>query len=391
MNRSSRRTVPSARAGACVAATAAVVLLLAGCGKKEAPPAPPPAAVGFVTLKSEPVTLTAELAGRTSAVSVSEVRPQVNGLVRRRLFEEGTYVRAGQALYEIDSSLYRASRNEVAAQLASARAQQATAEAEAARYEGLTEIDAVSKQAADNVVAAARQARAAVAQQEAALRTADINLGFTRITAPISGRIGRSIVTQGALVTANQADALAVIQALDPMFVDITESSARILQLRQQLASGGLSAASAAVTLILEDGSEYPQSGVIAFTDSVVDSATGSVTIRARIPNPNGLLLPGMFVRVRLGEGVVQNGILAPQQGITRAAGGQATALVVTADNKVEQRNVVAERAIGDKWLITSGLKAGDRLIVEGTAKARPGETVRPTAVTTQTTPATGQ
>lgn len=362
-------------------ASAVVLLLLTACGE-DPKAAPPPAAVGYVTLQTEPVTLTAELAGRTAAVSVSEVRPQVNGLVRRRLFEEGAWVRAGQPLYEIDASLYRASRNEAEARLASARAQLATAEAEAARYEGLTEIDAVSQQAADNVIAAARQARAAVAQQEAALRTADITLGFTRITAPISGRIGRSLVTQGALVTASQAEPLAVIQALDPMYVDITESSARILELRRLLAGGGLSAASASVVLILEDGSEYPQAGIIAFTDSVVDAATGSVTIRARVPNREGLLLPGMFVRVRLGEAVVQNGILAPQQGITRAAGGQATALVLTADNKVEQREVVADRAIGDRWLITRGLRAGDRLIVEGTAKARPGATVRPTAVT---------
>jgi membrane fusion protein (multidrug efflux system) len=306
----------------------------------------------------------------------------VNGIVRRRLFEEGAMVRAGQVLYEIDSSLYSASRNQAAAQLASARAQLAAADAEARRYEGLTDIDAVSGQAADNVTATARQARAAVAQQDAALRTAEINLGFTRITAPISGRIGRSLVTQGALVTASQADALAVIQSVDPMYVDITESSARILELRQQFASGGLSAASANVTLVLEDGSEYPQSGVIAFTEQVVDEATGSVTIRARIPNPNRLLLPGMFVRVRLSEGVIQNGILAPQQGVTRSTRGQATAMVLTADNKVEQRNITADRAIGDQWLVTSGLKAGDRLIVEGTAKVRPGQGVKATAVT---------
>lgn len=379
MNRSPWRAFSFVRAS--IFGPIAAALVLSGCADK-APPAPPTPEVGFVTLQSQAVTLTTELAGRTSAVSVSEVRPQVGGLVRRRLFEEGAWVRAGQVLYEIDPSLYRAARNEVAAQLASARAQQAAADAEARRYEGLTEIDAVSGQAADNVTATARQARAAVAQQEAALRTADINLGFTRITAPISGRIGRSLVTQGALVTAGQADALAVIRAVDPMYVDITESSARLLELRQQLASGGLTAASANVTLVLEDGSEYAQSGVIAFAESVVDEATGAVTIRARVPNPNGLLLPGMFVRVQVNEGVVPNGILAPQQGISRSTGGQATALVLTSDNKVEQRNVVADRAIGDQWLITSGLRAGDRLIVEGTSKATVGQTVRPVAAT---------
>jgi membrane fusion protein (multidrug efflux system) len=262
--------------------------------------------------------------------------------------------------------------------LQNARAQLTAAQAKASRYEGLTEMDAVSGQDADDVTAAAQQARAGVAQAQAALRSAELNLGFTRITAPISGRIGRSLFTQGALVTANQADALATIQALDPMFIDITESSARILEIRKALASGGLGAASASVTLILEDGSEYAQAGTIAFTEPVVDQATGAVTIRARVPNPDGLLLPGMFVRVRIEEGVVPNGILAPQQGVTRSAGGQATALVLTADNKVEQRNIVTSRAIGDQWLVTSGLKAGDRLIVEGTSKVRPGAAVRP-------------
>lgn len=368
------RTSTFSRAGlvACAAAC-----LLTACGEP-AKPAPPPAQVGFVTLATQDVPITAELAGRLSAVTVSEVRPQVNGIVRRRLFEEGAYVRAGQPLYEIDSRLYQASRNEAAAQLQSARAQLAAAEAKAARYEGLTELDAVAGQDVDDVQAAAGQARATVAQAQAALRTAELNLGFTRVVAPISGRIGRSNVTQGALVTANQADPLATIQALDPMYVDITESSARILEIRQALASGGLAAASASVTLILEDGTEYAQAGTVAFTEPVVNEATGAVTIRARVPNTNGLLLPGMFVRVRLEEGVVQNGLLVPQQGISRSAGGQATALVVTAGSKIEQRNVVATRAIGDQWLVTSGLKAGDRVVVEGTAKARPGATVRP-------------
>ena len=257
-----------------------------------------------------------------------------------------------------------------------------TAQAKASRYEGLTELEAVSGQDADDVTAAAQQARASVAQAQAALRSAELNLGFTRITAPISGRIGRSLLTQGALVTANQADPLATIQAMDPIFIDITESSTRILEIRKALANGGLNAASASVTLLLEDGTEYGQAGTITFTDAVVDEATGAVTIRARIPNPNGLLLPGMFVRVRVEEGVVPNGVLAPQQGISRSTGGQATAMVLTAENKVEQRKVVTYRAIGDQWLVTSGLRAGDRLIVEGTSKATVGQTVRPVAVT---------
>lgn len=360
-----------------LAASAVVLALLAACSEPPQAAAPAPE-VGVVTLQPQAVPITTELAGRLSAQTLSEVRPQVNGIIRRRLYEEGAWVRAGQPLYEIDSRLYQASRNEASAQLESARAQLVSAEARAARYEGLTELDAVAGQDIDDARATARQARASVAQAQAALRTADINLGFTRVTAPISGRIGRSSFTPGALVTANQADALATIQALDPMYVDITESSARILEIRRALSSGGLTAASASVTLILEDGTEYPQAGTIAFTEPVVDPATGAVTIRARIANPDGLLLPGMFVRVRLEEGVAPNGLLVPQQGVSRAAGGQASVLVVTADNKVEQRNVTAERAIGDQWLVTQGLRAGDRVIVEGTSKARAGAVVRP-------------
>lgn len=367
---------PAPFRGALIASSAAL-LFLTSCGEKERG-VPPPAEVGIITLQAQPVTLTTELAGRVSAATVAEVRPQVNGIIRRRLFEEGAYVRAGQPLYEIDASLYRAARNEAAARLASARAQLSSAEATARRYESLTELDAVSGQDIDEARAAAGQARAAVQQAEAALRTAEINLGNTRIVAPVSGRIGRSNLTQGALVTANQTEPLATIHAQDPMNVDITESSARMLELRQALASGGLDPAGASVTILLEDGSEYPQSGMVAFTESVVDPATGAVTIRARVPNPNGLLMPGMFVRVLLDQGIVENGILAPQQGISRLPGGQATALVLTRENKVEQRNVTAGQAIGDQWLITSGLRPGDRLIVEGTAKARPGAAVRP-------------
>lgn len=381
MVRTSRSSFKNVGSRVAFAGQLAAVLLLSACADK-AQPAPPAAEVGFVTLTTQAVPITTELTGRVTSQAVSEVRPQVNGIIRRRLFEEGAYVRAGQPLYEIDSRVYEASRNEAAAQLENARAQLTTAQAKASRYEGLTELEAVSGQDADDVTAAAQQARASVAQAQAALRSAELNLGFTRITAPISGRIGRSLLTQGALVTANQADPLATIQAMDPIFIDITESSTRILEIRKALANGGLSAASASVTLLLEDGTEYGQAGTITFTDAVVDEATGAVTIRARIPNPNGLLLPGMFVRVRVEEGVVPNGVLAPQQGISRSTGGQATAMVLTAENKVEQRKVVTYRAIGDQWLVTSGLRAGDRLIVEGTSKATVGQTVRPVAVT---------
>jgi membrane fusion protein (multidrug efflux system) len=356
------------------------LVALAGCGPKQQP-APPPAEVGIVTLAAGPVTLETELTGRTNATLQSDVRPQVSGIIKARLFEEGALVRAGQQLYQIDPALYRDARDQAVAQLQSARATAASAQAKAARYNGLRDIDAVSRQAIDDAVAAAGEARAAVALAQANLQTARTNLGYTTIAAPISGRIGRSTVTPGALVTAGQADALATIQQLDPIYVDITQSSAKLLELRHSLARGSVLPASATVRLTLEDGSLYPLSGRIEFTEVNVDQTSGTVTIRARFPNPQGVLLPGMFVRVQMPQGVVPQAILAPQQGISRDPKGNATALVLAAGNKVELRQVVAARAIGNTWLITSGLKAGDRLIVEGTMKARPGAVVKPVAV----------
>jgi membrane fusion protein (multidrug efflux system) len=356
------------------------LLALAGCGPKQQS-APPPAEVGIVTLAAGPVTLETELTGRTNATLQSDVRPQVSGIIKARLFEEGALVRAGQQLYQIDPALYRDARDQAVAQLQSARATAVSAQAKAARYSGLRDIEAVSRQAIDDAVAAAGEARAAVALAQANLQTARTNLGYTTIAAPISGRIGRSTVTPGALVTAGQADALATIQQLDPIYVDITQSSAKLLELRHSLARGSVLPASATVRLTLEDGSLYPLSGRIEFTEVNVDETSGTVTIRARFPNPQGVLLPGMFVRVQMQQGVVPQAILAPQQGISRDPKGNATALVLAAGNKVELRQVVAARAIGNTWLITSGLKAGDRLIVEGTAKARPGAVVKPVAV----------
>jgi membrane fusion protein (multidrug efflux system) len=356
------------------------LLALAGCGPKQQS-APPPAEVGIVTLAAGPVTLETELTGRTNATLQSDVRPQVSGIIKARLFEEGALVRAGQQLYQIDPALYRDARDQAVAQLQSARATAVSAQAKAARYSGLRDIEAVSRQAIDDAVAAAGEARAAVALAQANLQTARTNLGYTTIAAPISGRIGRSTVTPGALVTAGQADALATIQQLDPIYVDITQSSAKLLELRHSLARGSVLPASATVRLTLEDGSRYPLSGRIEFTEVNVDETSGTVTIRARFPNPQGTLLPGMFVRVQMPQGVVPQAILAPQQGISRDPKGNATALVLAAGNKVELRQVVAARAIGNTWLITSGLKAGDRLIVEGTAKARPGAVVKPVAV----------
>jgi membrane fusion protein (multidrug efflux system) len=359
----------------------AAIALLGGCGGEEKPKRGP-AEVGVVTIRTEPVTISTELPARTNAFVISQVRPQVAGIVKARLFTEGALVRAGQPLYQIDPSLYRASRDQAAANVANAQATFAAAQAKADRYKTLSGTEAVSRQDADDVIAAARQANASVEQARASLQTARINLDFTRIVAPISGRIGRSSVTPGALVTASQTDALATIQQLDPIYVDITQSSAKLLELRRALASGSVLPASASVQLKLDDGSLYPQSGTIEFTEPIVDVNSGTVTIRARFPNPDGLLMPGMFVRVVAPQGVLPKAILAPQQGITRDAKGSATALVVGKDNKVELRTVKADRAIGDKWLITSGLKAGDRLIVEGTASAMPGAAVQPVATT---------
>ena len=355
---------------------------LAGCGSsKEGMPKMPPAEVGIVTLKTEPVTTTTELTGRTAATAISEVRPQVDGIIKARLFTEGTLVRAGQPLYQIDSRLYRATRDQVAAQLASAQASAVTAQAKVQRYHRLQSADAVARQDVDDAVATSRQASASIAQYRANLRTANVNLGFTRVYAPISGRIGRSTYTQGALVTAAQTTALATISQLDPIFVDIQQSSSALYDLRQSLATGEALPASTTVRLSLENGRAYPQTGTIQFGEAVVDTTTGTVTLRARFANPKGLLLPGMFVRLTVPQTVIRNAVLAPQQGITRDAKGNATAMVVGIDNKVALRQVTTAQAVGDKWIVTAGLKAGDRLIVQGTDKAQPGATVKPVAV----------
>lgn len=360
-----------------VSALVATTLALAGCGKSKPPPPPEPE-VGYVVIKTEPVTLTTELPGRTTATLQSDVRPQVNGVIQARLFEEGALVRAGQPLYQINPALYRAARDQAAAQLQQARAQVVTAEARAARYRSLRDIEAVSRQDIDDAIAAAGQARAQVAQAQASLASAETNLGFTRIVAPISGRIGRSSFTVGALATASQTDPLATIQQLDPIFVDITQSSTQLVALRRALAKGSVLPASAQVRLKLEDGSDYPFTGRVEFAEVNVDQNAGTVAIRARFPNPQRMLLPGMFVRVSTPQATVPNGILAPQDGISRDPKGNATALVVGAGNKVELRNVTAGQAIRDRWLITAGLKPGDKLIVEGTGKARPGAAVKP-------------
>lgn len=356
-------------------------LALGACGAQDKNKAPPVVDVGVVTLATQPVTIETQLTGRTAATTTADVRPQVDGIIQNRLFAEGSMVKAGQPLYQIDARLYRASVNSAGAQLESAQATLANAEAKAKRYQSLSDPTAVSRQDLDDTLAAARTARANVHLYAATLATARVNMGFTQVYAPISGRIGRSSVTKGALVSAAQTTALATIQQLDPIYVDITQSSTDLLRLRMALAKKDVLPTQAQVKLQLEDGTPYPLPGTVEFSEVNVDATTGSVTLRARFPNPQNLLLPGMFVKVITPQGTLPNGILAPQQGITRDARGNATALVVNGQNKVELRNVTVAQSVGHSWLVTKGLKAGDRLIVEGTDKAQEGASVHPVAV----------
>jgi membrane fusion protein (multidrug efflux system) len=333
--------------------------------------------VGVVTLEPRTVLLTTELPGRTSAYESSEVRPQVSGIIRERLFTEGQLVKKGQTLYQIDAKPYRATEAQARANLLSAQAAETAARVKAERYASLLAYEVVSQQDFVDAKAQAEQASAAIAQARAALQTATINLRYTEVPAPISGRIGRSLVTTGALVTANQADPLASIQRLDPIFVDLQQSSAELLALRRSLSTGGAVAASADVRLKLEDGSEYGKTGVLQFAEATVEPNTGAVTLRARFDNPDGVLLPGMFVRALVAQSKRPNAILAPQPGVTRDPKGNATALVVGPDERVVLRTIRASRVIDDQWLVETGLAAGERLIVEGTGKVRPGQKVK--------------
>ncbi|MEM5429298.1 efflux RND transporter periplasmic adaptor subunit [Cupriavidus oxalaticus] len=340
--------------------------MLAGCGDKKEAAGPPPPQVSVVTLKAEQLTLDTQLPGRTTAFRIAEVRPQVDGIILRRLFKEGSDVTQGQQLYQIDASTYEATYKSARATLESTRLL-------AERYGRLVGDEAVSKQQYD-------EARAAWLQAQAAVDRAEINLRYTRVLAPISGRIGRSNVTEGALVTNGQATALSVVQQLDPIYVDVTQASSSLLRLRRELANGALQSAgtnAAQVSLVLEDGTRYPETGRLEFSEVAVDQGTGSVTLRAVFPNPRHELLPGMFVHARLREGVKTDALLVPQQGVTRDLKGQATALVVNAKDEVELRQIRTERAVGDKWLVSEGLSAGDRVIVEGLQFVRPGAKVR--------------
>ncbi|WP_304186117.1 efflux RND transporter periplasmic adaptor subunit [Phenylobacterium aquaticum] len=369
------------------AAILAIALTQASCGAKGAGgmgmggPAP----VGVVIAAIQPVGLTTDLSGRTSAFLVSDVRPQVSGVVKARLFKEGAYVRAGQSLYQIDPATYQASYDSAQASLAQAQAQLTTAQLKADRYRDLVAINAVSRQDNDDAQATYQQALANVAAQRAAVQQARISLDYTHVTAPISGRIGKSSVTPGALVTANQATALTTVQDVSQIYVDVTQSASDLLKLRRDMAEGKLGrSGSAQVTLTLEDGSAYPQPGRLEFSDITVDPGTGSVALRAVFPNPDGALLPGLYVHARLSKGVTSSSMLIPQAAVTRSPTGDAVVYVVGAGDKAEIRPITVTQTMGDKWLVSAGLKPGERVIVEGLQKVRPGVAVKPAVIAAQ-------
>jgi len=358
----------------------AIAATVAACGGQPQAPEQGPGDVTVVTLKSETVGLTRELPGRTNAFLVAEVRPQVNGIVAKRLFTEGGMVKAGEPLYQLDDASYRAQANNARAQLARAEATANAARLSARRITELAKVDAVSQQDLENAVAAQKQAEADVGAAKASLDAANVTLGYARITAPISGQIGKSSVTQGALVNAGQAEALATINQLDPIYIDVSQSSAELLQLRRELAAGRLQGASELpVDIVLEDGSTYAHKGTLEFSEVSVDPGTGSYGLRVRVDNPDQVLMPGMFVRAVLGSGVRQDALLVPMQGIARDPRGNTSAMVVDAEGKVAQRAVTVSRAIGDTWLVEDGLKAGDKVIVEGLQKIGPGMPVQAT------------
>ncbi|HAI5171528.1 TPA: efflux RND transporter periplasmic adaptor subunit [Escherichia coli] len=389
-----------------IATSVVAMLLLSGCDNTQSNnSSPSETEVGVVTLKSQPVSVVSELTGRTSAALSAEVRPQVGGIIQKRLFKEGDLVKAGQPLYQIDAASYQAAWNEARAALQQAQALVKADCQKAQRYTRLVKENGVSQQDADDAQSTCAQDKASVEAKKAALETARINLDWTTVTAPISGRIGISSVTPGALetarinldwttvtapisgrigissvtpgalVTASQDTALTTIRGLDTMYVDLTRSSVDLLRLRKQ--SLATNSDTMSVSLILEDGTTYSEKGRLELTEVAVDESTGSVTLRAIFPNPQQQLLPGMFVRARVDEGVMEDAILAPQQGVTRDAKGNATALVVNKDNKVEQRTLETGETYGDKWLVLNGLHNGDRLIVEGSAKVTSGQTVK--------------
>lgn len=359
--------------------------LLAGCndqGETQTHPAEPQVTVHVV--ESAPLAVTTELPGRTTAFRIAEVRPQVSGIVLKRNFTEGSDVEAGKSLYQIDPATYQADYDSAKGELAKSEAAAVIAHLTVKRYVPLVGTKYISQQEYDQAIADARQADASVIAAKAAVESARINLAYTKVTSPISGRIGKSNVTEGALVTNGQATALATVQQLDPIYVDVTQSSSDFMRLKQSVAQGSLHKdnTSSTVELVMENGQSYPLKGSLQFSDVTVDESTGSITLRAVFPNPQHSLLPGMFVRARIDEGIQPNAILVPQQGVTRTPRGDATVMVVNDKNQVEAHAVVAVQAIGDKWLISEGLQPGDKVIVSGLQKARPGVQVKATADT---------
>lgn len=363
-----------------VIAVISVTMISGGCSKKQAPPPPAgPPEVAVMTIQPQKVAITTELPGRTSAYLVAEVRPQVNGIIQKRVFTEGSDVKAGQVLYQIDPATYQAAFASAKAAESRAEANLIPARLKEERFRDLVKIKAVSQQDYDDAYAGLKQTEADVAYAKAAVETARINLGYTKVTAPISGRIGRSAVTTGALVTANQPSPLATIQQLSTMYVDIAQSNTEVLRLQQSLSSGVLKRGDTQtkVKLLLENGASYPIDGTMKFSDVTVDPSTGAVTLRSLFPNPKQQLLPGMFVRAVVQEGINENAILVPQRGVTRNPAGEAMVMVVGAEEKVEPRVIKVERTVGDSWLVSNGLKPGDRVILEGIQKARPGTAVK--------------
>lgn len=369
----------------------ALSLALAGCGEQAAPPPASQAEVGVISLQPQAQRITSELPGRTKAWLSAEIRPQVGGILQKRLFTEGSQVKAGDVLYIIEPAPYQAAFDQAKANTAEARATLDAAQLKARRYANLVKIDAVSQQDNEDAQSSLQSAKAAYQAAQAAQESARIDLAHTRLQAPISGRVETSSVTPGALVTASQDAALTTVQQLDPLYIDITQSSAQVLHYKRELAAGRLTASGdneAQIRLVLEDGSEYAHSGSLQFSGASVSQSTGSVTLRAVIPNPEGLLLPGMYVRAQLDEAVDQQALLVPQRAVTRSASG-ATSVLLVVDGKVEQRQIEVGRSVENQWWVESGLAAGDQVIIEGGQKVRVGDSVK--SVTLQQASSTDQ
>ena len=369
--------------------TTSLGVLSGGCAKKDAqPPVRPPAEVSVVTVASERVNRTTELPGRISPMREAQVRARATGILLKRLFDEGSNVKEGQGLFEIDPAPLKASLDSAKASLAKTAAALKESKSNVDRYEELVRINAISKQVYDQAVAALGQNEAELLAGKAAVQTAELNLGYAKVTAPISGRIGKALVTEGALVSATEATQLAVIRQLDPVYFDFTQSSTEVLRLKREMENGTIQSVApgeARVTLILEDGTVYQHEGKLLFSDIAVDPATGMITLRAEVPNPENLLMPGMFARAQIVEGVNTNAITVPQRTVIRGAGGASAVLVVNNENKVDLRNIEIERAVGTKVVVSKGLKPGERIIVEGSQKAAPGLVVKPVPFTPAT------